>query len=43
MKISPLAGQPPPPSMLLEFQDQALGLLEEVRVIPQAHKIMMLP
>jgi 7-carboxy-7-deazaguanine synthase len=33
----------PPPSLLLELQDAALRLLGEVRVIPQAHRILMVP
>jgi organic radical activating enzyme len=39
--LQPASGQyAPESSMLIEFQRTALGLLENVRVIPQAHKIL---
>jgi organic radical activating enzyme len=33
----------PPAALLIEFQDEALGIIDDVRVIPQAHKIMDVP
>jgi len=33
----------PGPALLVEFQNSALSLLQDVRVIPQAHKILSLP
>jgi 7-carboxy-7-deazaguanine synthase len=33
----------PDPAMLMEFQNAALGIIEDVRVIPQAHKILQVP
>lgn len=39
------AGGPlaPDPELLVRFQNAALGIIEDVRVIPQAHKILNLP
>jgi organic radical activating enzyme len=39
------AGGPlaPEPGLLIEFQNAALGVLGDVRVIPQAHKILHVP
>ncbi len=48
-KSIPLVLQPasgvlkPEPYMLVDFQDAALGTVEDVRVIPQAHKILNIP
>jgi 7-carboxy-7-deazaguanine synthase len=48
-KSIPLVLQPasgglkPDPYMLMDFQDVALGTVEDVRVIPQAHKILNVP
>jgi 7-carboxy-7-deazaguanine synthase len=33
----------PEPAMLMEFQNAALGIIGDVRVIPQAHKILQVP
>jgi 7-carboxy-7-deazaguanine synthase len=33
----------PDPAMLMEFQNAALGIIGDVRVIPQAHKILRVP
>jgi len=33
----------PPAAVLIEFQDEALGIIDDVRVIPQAHKIIDIP
>jgi 7-carboxy-7-deazaguanine synthase len=33
----------PPPAMLLAFQETALGILGDVRVIPQVHKMLRVP
>ena len=33
----------PESAMLMDFQDSALGIIEDVRVIPQAHKILNVP
>ena len=33
----------PPAGLLMKFQDAALGLIQDVRVIPQAHKILNVP
>jgi 7-carboxy-7-deazaguanine synthase len=42
--LQPANGQYAPESaMLLEFQNAALALVEDVRVIPQAHKILNVP
>jgi len=42
--IQPAGGPLAPEStLLMDFQDAALGILEEVRVIPQAHKILNVP
>jgi 7-carboxy-7-deazaguanine synthase len=42
--LQPVSGHHAPGSaMLMEFQRTALALLEDVRVIPQAHKILELP
>jgi 7-carboxy-7-deazaguanine synthase len=37
---APLA---PDPSLLIEFQNAALGIIEDVRVIPQVHKLLRVP
>jgi 7-carboxy-7-deazaguanine synthase len=37
---APLA---PDPVMLMEFQNAALGVIEDVRVIPQTHKMLRVP
>ncbi len=39
------AGGPlrPAPLLLIEFQNAALGLLQDVRVIPQSHKMLKVP
>jgi 7-carboxy-7-deazaguanine synthase len=36
-------GLKPDPQSLMDFQDAALGIIEDVRVIPQAHKILNVP
>ncbi len=42
--LQPASGRYAPASaLLLEFQDAALALVEDVRVIPQAHKILNVP
>jgi organic radical activating enzyme len=42
--IQPAAGPlAPDPAMLMEFQNAALGIIGDVRVIPQAHKILQVP
>ena len=42
--IQPAAGPLAPEStLLIEFQDTALGVIPDVRVIPQAHKILHVP
>lgn len=42
--IQPASGSfAPEPRMLLEFQDVALRILPDVRLIPQAHRLMNLP
>ena len=42
--IQPAAGPlAPDPGMLMEFQNAALGIIGDVRVIPQAHKILKVP
>jgi 7-carboxy-7-deazaguanine synthase len=33
----------PEPALLIEFQHAALGVLEDVRVIPQVHKMLQVP
>lgn len=33
----------PAPATLVEFQNAALGIIGDVRVIPQAHKILQVP
>jgi 7-carboxy-7-deazaguanine synthase len=33
----------PESTMLMDFQDAALGIIEDVRVIPQAHKMLNVP
>ena len=33
----------PPPNMLIEFQDEALKIIDDVRVIPQVHKMLNVP
>lgn len=33
----------PDPQMLVDFQESALGIIKDVRVIPQAHKILNVP
>jgi 7-carboxy-7-deazaguanine synthase len=33
----------PAPALLVDYQDATLGILEDVRVIPQAHKILNVP
>jgi 7-carboxy-7-deazaguanine synthase len=33
----------PPASLLVAFQDETLGIIQDVRVIPQAHKILNVP
>jgi len=48
-KAIPLVLQPaagplaPDPMMLISYQNLALGIIEDVRVIPQAHKILNVP
>ncbi len=42
--LQPASGNlKPNPQMLVEFQDAALSIIEDVRVIPQAHKILDVP
>jgi organic radical activating enzyme len=42
--IQPAGGPLAPAStMLMDFQEAALGIIEDVRVIPQAHKILNVP
>jgi 7-carboxy-7-deazaguanine synthase len=42
--IQPVTGPfAPVPELLIEFQNAALGVLRDVRVIPQAHKILQVP
>ncbi|HUI45527.1 MAG TPA: 7-carboxy-7-deazaguanine synthase QueE [Nitrospirota bacterium] len=42
--IQPASGYlKPNPQMLVEFQNAALGTIEDVRVIPQTHKILGVP
>jgi len=42
--IQPAAGPlAPDPAMLMEYQNAALGIIGDVRVIPQAHKILQVP
>lgn len=42
--LQPAAGPlAPDPAMLMEFQNAALGIIGDVRVIPQAHKILQVP
>jgi organic radical activating enzyme len=42
--IQPAGGRLAPESaMLMDFQDAALGIIEDVRVIPQAHKTLNVP
>ncbi len=42
--IQPAAGPcAPDPALLIEFQNAALGVIADVRVIPQAHKILNVP
>jgi len=42
--LQPASGSlAPGPELLIEYQNKALGLLGDVRVIPQAHKILSLP
>ena len=42
--IQPASGAHAPlPSMLLDFQDAVLCILADVRIIPQAHKILQVP
>lgn len=42
--IQPAGGPLAPESnMFMDFQDAALGIIEDVRVIPQAHKILNVP
>jgi len=42
--IQPAGGSLAPEStMLVDFQDEALGIIEDVRVIPQAHKTLNVP
>lgn len=42
--IQPAGGEfAPEPKLLIEFQDAALGIIPDVRVIPQAHKILNVP
>ncbi len=42
--IQPAGGPFAPESaMLMDFQDAALGIIEDVRVIPQAHKMLHVP
>ncbi len=42
--LQPAVGTLAPASkLLIEFQNAALGIIEDVRVIPQAHKILQVP
>jgi organic radical activating enzyme len=42
--IQPAGGRLAPDSgMLIDFQDAALGIIEDVRVIPQAHTTLNVP
>jgi organic radical activating enzyme len=42
--LQPATGQAAPaPAMLLAFQEMALGILGDVRVIPQVHKMLQVP
>jgi organic radical activating enzyme len=42
--IQPAGGAfAPEPAMLMEFQDAALRIIADVRVIPQAHKMLQVP
>jgi 7-carboxy-7-deazaguanine synthase len=42
--LQPASGNlKPDPQMLVDLQDAALGTIEDVRVIPQAHKILDVP
>lgn len=42
--LQPAGGRlAPDPTLLMEFQSTALSLIEDVRVIPQAHKILNVP
>ncbi len=42
--IQPASGPlAPGPSVLIEFQNSALSVLEDVRVIPQIHKVLCVP
>ncbi len=42
--LQPASGRlKPDPYMLVDFQNAALGTIEDVRVIPQAHKILNVP
>jgi 7-carboxy-7-deazaguanine synthase len=42
--IQPAGGAlAPEPTLLMDFQAAALGIIEDVRVIPQVHKIMNVP
>lgn len=42
--LQPATGKwAPKPLVLLDFQEAALGIVRDVRVIPQAHKVLKLP
>jgi len=42
--LQPASGNlKPDPQMLVDFQEDALGIISDVRVIPQAHKILNVP
>jgi organic radical activating enzyme len=42
--LQPSSGAPAPDAkMLIDFQDAALGIIAEVRVIPQTHRILNVP
>ncbi len=42
--LQPVSGPlAPDPAKLVEFQNAALGIIGDVRVIPQAHKILQVP
>jgi organic radical activating enzyme len=42
--IQPASGRfAPDPATLVEFQNAALGILQDVRVIPQVHKVLRVP
>ncbi len=42
--LQPASGDfSPPASMLIEYQDEALGAIRDCRVIPQAHKLLNVP